>query len=100
VQKSRTGRERRVEEPTTVVVGLGDRGRTDPHRVVREADVPGASVRVGVHGDRAQAELARTAQHATGDLAAVRDEQRGGHRPPRAGAGARHASPSDRTGPA
>ncbi len=64
----------RVDERAGVEVRGRGRRRSDAHRGVGEPDVRQLGVGVGVHGDRAEAELAAGADHARGDLGPVGDE--------------------------
>ncbi len=63
-------------------VALGRRGRADPHRRVRLADVPGVGVRVGEDGHRAHAHRPQRPDDAYGDLATVGHQHCLEHRRP------------------
>jgi len=54
--------------------------RADPDGVVGLLDMQGLHVGIGVDGKRADAESASRLDHAAGDFAAVRDEERLEHR--------------------
>jgi len=58
-----------------VEIALARRRGPHPHGLVALLDVERALVRVGVHGHGADAQRARRARHAAGDLTAVGDEQ-------------------------
>ncbi len=67
---------RGIEQRRDRQVGLR-RGRgADPQRLVGRLDVRRVAIGVGEHGDRAQAQRARRAQHPQRDLPAVGDEDR------------------------
>ncbi|OSY53894.1 hypothetical protein BG846_00430 [Streptomyces fradiae ATCC 10745 = DSM 40063] len=69
------GREGRGDDEVAAQVGVGGGRARQPHGRVGLPHVQGARVRVGVHGDRADAEVAAGAEDAAGDLTAVGDEQ-------------------------
>jgi hypothetical protein len=62
------------EQRRHVEVALAGGGRADAHALVGEAHMHGVLVRGRMHRDRGDAELLARAQHAQGDLAAVRDQ--------------------------
>ena len=57
-----------------VQVALGGRLATEGIRFVGELDMHRVAIELGVHGDRADAELTGGASDSHGDLAAVGDE--------------------------
>ena len=96
VDRAGAGLRRRVQHELGPQVALA-RGRgAEAHRDVGEPHVRGCRVRVGVHRHRLEAEVARGAQDADGDLAAVGHEQGVEHGVPRmrscVGRAAREAS--------
>src|SRR5262245_19969179 len=72
-----------------VEVALARGSRPDVHRFVRLLDVQRALVYVRIDRNRTQPETACGAQHATGDLATVGNEERPEH-------GALHAKDAER----
>jgi len=68
------GRLRDAHELLDVEVALDRGGRTDRVRLVGHEHVERLAVRLGEDGDGRDSELAARADHAHGDLAAVRDE--------------------------
>ena len=68
------GRLRDVYEPLDVEVALGGGGGPDRVRLVGHEHMKRLAVRLGEDRDGRDAELAARADHAHGDLAAVRDE--------------------------
>ena len=63
------------EDARRIEVAVARRRWPDPHRLVRLAHVARVRVRVGVHRHGADAQAARGAEDAAGDLAAVGDQQ-------------------------
>ena len=70
----------RLEDRPDRQVGVGGEGGTEPVGLVRHLDVEGVAVGIGVDGDGGDPHLPTRPQDAHGDLAAVRDEQRGSFR--------------------
>ena len=62
------------KDPLLVQVALARGKGTDADGLVGQTQVQGLPVRLGIHGDRPDAELAAGADHADRDLAAVGDE--------------------------
>src|SRR5688572_504271 len=67
---------RRRDDALDVQVRLARGRRSDAHGEVRLADEWEPCVRIGVHRDRAHPHALRRPEHATRDLATVRDEER------------------------
>ena len=63
-----------VEDGLGVEVALGGRLAAQGVGLVRQADVEGVSVEIGVHGHRGDAQLLAGTDDSDGDLAAVGDE--------------------------
>ena len=74
---------RNAHEPLDVEVALDRRRRADRVRLVGHEHVERRAIRLGEDGDGLDPELAAGADHADGDLAAVRDQElrdaAGGH---------------------
>src|SRR5579864_9227671 len=64
----------RTDDRRHVEVAVEAPGRTDTHVLVGEPDMQRVLVRLGVHGDGLDAELAARADHPKGDLTAVRNQ--------------------------
>src|SRR6185295_16224631 len=79
VDRLRAGGTRRLDDAFAAQVAVFRRGAADVHRLVAGLHVLGIGVGVGVHGDRADAELARGGGNAAGDFAAVGDQDLGEH---------------------
>ncbi len=75
----RSGCERGVDDGVDREVALAARSGADADGAVREPHVQGGAVGVGVDRDGLDTEIARGADHAAGDLAAVRDQERVEH---------------------
>ncbi len=75
VHRVRPGPQSGVDQQVGAQVRLGRGGAGQPDGRIGLLDVRRVGVRVGVHGDRRDAEVAARADDATGDLAAVRDQQ-------------------------
>ena len=65
----------RLEDRINVEIALAGRRRTDAHRLVGHRHVQCTGIRVGVNGNRAQAQPLGRAHHAAGDLAAIGDQE-------------------------
>jgi hypothetical protein len=71
-----------IEKPVSDQVGLAGGSRTDTHGFVGEAHVARVGIGLGVDGNGADAHTACRPDHATGDLAAVGNQNLGKHRAP------------------
>ena len=74
VDRVRAGRSGGLDERRGVEVALARARRPDVHSLVGSAHVERRLVRVGIHGDGGEPELAAGADDANGDLAPVRDK--------------------------
>ena len=61
----------RLEQPIDDEIALGGRRRANEERLVGDAGVERAAVRLGVHGHGLDAELAERAEDAYGNLAPI-----------------------------
>src|SRR5262245_40793864 len=98
---ARTGFVARVGDALDREIALRRRWRADLHRLVGARDVHRVLVRFRVDGDRLDAHAPRRADHATGDLAAVSDQDLFEHffEEREEGKGKRDMSPSPRPSP-
>ena len=65
---------RRGNNPVTAQIAFADRRGADMHRFVGHLDMQGSRVSIRIDGDGTHAELARGADDAAGDLAAIGDQ--------------------------
>ena len=72
--------ERRVYKRRRVQIAFGGRCGAKAHGLVRHLDVPRVTIRVRINGDGCNAQSARGVDHATGDFAAIGDEDFVKHR--------------------
>jgi hypothetical protein len=74
VDRLDAGTQRRLDQALLHEVALGGGAGADQIRLVGALHVHRGAVRLGVDADRADAELAERAEHAHGDLPAVRHQ--------------------------
>ena len=74
VDRLRTAAQRGLDDAVSAEVALGSRAGAEEVCLIRESDVPGSAIRLRVHGDRADPELAQSPEHTHRDLAAIGDE--------------------------
>lgn len=73
------GGDRRLHDQVGAQVGVGGGRARESYGRVGHARVEGVRVRVGVHGDRSDAQFTARAEDPAGDLAPVGDEHRSDH---------------------